>query len=156
MQLKSKELQLYTATQSSTRGWKDCACSKTVSSSYTNVGNLQLTVANGNPSLRFFTFQEEFCTDNNGAGMMYIGWTMGWTCDGSNGAINNPTGNGACNFIPVQQSWNNSGSLDWSFWDVGTRTITWRSSSQASSSVNVIQRVMVYSERIDLITLSCV
>jgi hypothetical protein len=146
MNLKT-QLQGITAGQSSTIGWKECVCSKTNSTT-----NLRLTVSGGNPEFYFTTFQEEMLSDTNGAGMTSIAWTIGWRVNTS-GGIDNPTGNGACNFIPWQKSWNNSG-WDWSFWDVATSTITWRSSGGAT--INTIHRVLVYSERIDLITLSCV
>jgi hypothetical protein len=153
MRINNQSLQGYTATQSSTIGWKDCACGKSGTSSYQNLGCLQLAIASGNPEFYFTTFQEETVTNNSGADIRHIGWTMGWRVQ-SNGVVDNPTGNGACNFIPVQYA-TDYGSTDWSYWDVGTRTITWRASSSAAVSTTV-QRVIVYSERIDLITLSCV
>jgi hypothetical protein len=153
MRINNKSLQGYTATQSSTIGWKDCACGKSGTSSYQNLGCLQLAISSGNPEFYFTTFQEEMVSNNSGADIRYIGWTMGWRVNTS-GTIDNPTGNGACNFIPMQYS-TDAGSTDWSYWDISTRAITWRASSSAATSTT-IQRVIVYSERIDLITLSCV
>lgn len=153
MKLLNQSLQGFTATQSSTIGWKDCACGKSGTSSYQNLGSLQLSIAGGNPEFYFTTFQEEMVSNNSGADIRFIGWTMGWRVNTS-GGVDNPNGNGACNFIPIQYA-TDSGSTDWSYWDVGTRTITWRASSSAATSTT-IQRVVVYSERIDLITLSCV
>lgn len=153
MKLLSQQLHGYTAAQSSTIGWKECTCGKSTSGSYQQLGNLRLTVSGGNPEFYFTTFQEETVTNNNGADIRYIGWTMGWRVNTS-GGIDNPSGNGAANFIPLQLEWN-SGSTDWAYWDIATRTITWRATS-AAAVATTIQRVMVYSERIDLITFSCV
>jgi hypothetical protein len=153
MKLLSQVLQGYTATQSSTIGWKECVCGKSGTASFQNLGCLQLSIASGNPEFYFTTFQEETVTNNSGSDIRYIGWTMGWRVTTS-GAIDNPTGNGACNFVPFQYE-AYTGSTDWAYWDIGTRTITWRASSFSAISTT-IQRVMVYSERIDLITLSCV
>lgn len=153
MKLLSQQLQGYTAAQSSTIGWKECVCGKSGTGSFQSLGSLQLSIAGGNPEFYFTTFQEETVMNNNGGDIRFIGWTMGWRINTS-GGIDNPTGNGACNFIPTQFEIN-AGSTDWSYWDVGTRTITWRASS-ASAISTTIHRVMVYSERIDLITLSCV
>jgi hypothetical protein len=153
MRLLSQQLRGITATQSSTRGWKEIVCGKSNGGSYQSTGLLQLSIAGGNPEFYFTTFQDETVTNNNGDDLRYIGFTYGWRCQ-SNGSIDNPTGNGACNFVPTQQEWN-AESTDWSYWDVGNRTITWRASSAAATSTT-IQHVMVYSERIDLITLTCV
>ena len=153
MRLLNQQLQGYTAAQSSTIGWKECVCGKSGTSSYQNLGCLQLSISGGNPEFYFTTFQEEHVTNNGGSDIRFIGWTIGWRVQ-SSGAIDNPTGNGACNFVQIQYE-ANTGSTDWSYWDVGTRTITWRASSSAATSTT-LQRVMVYSERIDLITLSCV
>lgn len=153
MRINNQSLQSYTATQSSTRGWKDCSCGKSGTTSYQNLGSLRLTIADGNPEFYFTTFQDETVTNNGGADIRFIGWTMGWRVN-TGGGIDNPTGNGACNYVQRQAEWN-SGNTNWSFWDVATRTITWRASSAAATSTT-IHRVMVYSERIDLITLSCI
>lgn len=153
MKLLSQSLQGYTATQSSTIGWKECVCGKSGTGAYQNLGCLQLTVAAGNPEFFFTTFQEEMVSANSDDDIRYIGWTKGWRVNTS-GGIDNPTGNGACDFVPLQREYNTN-VTDWSYWDVGTRTITWRASSSAAISTT-IHRVMVYSERIDLITLSCV
>jgi hypothetical protein len=153
MRINNQSLQGYTATQSSTIGWKDCACGKSGTSSYQNLGCLQLAIASGNPEFYFTTFQEEMVSNNSGADIRHIGWTTGWRVNTS-GTIDNPTGNGACYFIPYQYD-TDSGNTDWSYWDITTRAITWRASSSAAISTTV-QRVIVYSERIDLITLSCV
>ncbi len=153
MKLLSQQLHGATATQSATIGWKEISCSRTVGS-YSATGTLRLTVASGNPLFYFTTLQEGFTANNSGWGTRFIGWTKGWRVQTS-GAIDNPTGNGACDFIPRQLEWN-AGSIDWAFWTVGTRTITWNTCNCATSSSTTIHRVMVYSERIDLITLSCV
>lgn len=153
MKLLSSQLHGFTATQSSTRGWKEIVCGKSGTGSYQHLGCLQLSIASGNPEFYFTTFQEETVTSNSGDDMRCIGWTMGWRVN-TGGGVDNPTGNGACNFIFPQMEWN-AESTDWSLWDVGTRTVTWRASS-ASVTSTTIHRVMVYSDRIDLITLSCV
>jgi hypothetical protein len=153
MKILNRELQGYTATQSSTIGWKDCSCGKSGTATYQDLGCLQLAIASGNPEFYFTTFQEETVTNNSGADVRYIGWTTGWRVNTS-GTIDNPTGNGACYFAPYQYV-TDGGNTDWSYWDITTRAITWRASSSAAISTT-IQRVIVYSERIDLITLSCV
>lgn len=153
MKLLGTQLHGYTATQSSTIGWKENCCGKSVGA-YTTTGMLRLTVASGNPLFYFSTLQEEMVTNNNGTDIRHISWAMGWRVQ-TNGAIDNPNGNGAANFIPFQLSWN-EGSTDWAYWSVGTRTITWNTASASTSSSTTIHRVMVYSERIDLITLSCI
>jgi hypothetical protein len=153
MKINNQSLQGYTATQSSTIGWKDCSCGKSTTTTSQNLGCLQLSIASSNPEFFFTTFQDEMVTNNSGADIRAIGWTIGWRVNTS-GVIDNPTGNGACNFIHTQYS-TDAGNTDWSYWDVTTRTITWRTSSTAAIATT-IQRVLVYSERIDLITLSCV
>jgi hypothetical protein len=153
MRLLNRQLHGITATQSSTRGWKECVCGKSNGGSYQTVGSLRLEVSGGNPEFYFSTLQEETVFSVNGDDMRYIGWGIGWRVQ-SNGVVDNPTGNGAANFVSLQAEWN-AESTDWSYWDVGSRTVTWRASSAAAVS-NTIHRVMVYSERIDLITLYCV
>jgi hypothetical protein len=153
MRLLNRQLHGITATQSATRGWKECVCGKSNGGSYQTVGSLRLEVSGGNPEFYFSTLQEETVTHNNGADIRWIGFAHGWRVQ-SNGNIDNPTGNGAANFVVYQMEFN-AGSTDWSYWDVGNRTITWRASSAAGVSTT-IHRVMVYSERIDLITLYCV
>ncbi len=154
MKLLGTQLHGYTAAQSSTIGWKENCCGKTVNTSNNTTGMLRLTVANGNPEFFFSTLQEEVVTNNNGYDIKHISWAMGWRVNTS-GGIDNPNGNGAANFIPFQLDWL-SGNINWAYWTVGTRTITWNTTSSSSSSTTTIHRVMVYSERIDLITLSCI
>lgn len=153
MRLLNRQLHGITATQSATNGWKECVCGKSGTGSYQSLGCLRLEIAAGNPEFYFSTLQEETVTNNNGADIRWIGFSHGWRVQ-SNGVIDNPTGNGAANFVTYQLEFN-AGSTDWSYWDIGNRTITWRASSSAAVSTT-IQRVMVYSERIDLITLYCV
>jgi hypothetical protein len=153
MKLLSSELYGYTATQSSTIGWKEYVCGKSGTATYQHLGSLRLTIASGNPEFYFTTFQEETVTNNSGADIRYIGWAIGWRVNTS-GTIDNPTGNGACNFVPYQFEYS-TGNTDWSYWDLATRTLTWRASSSAAVSTT-IHHVMVYSERIDLISFSCV
>jgi hypothetical protein len=153
MRLLGPQLHGITATQSGTVGWKEIVCGKTNGGSYQSTGLLQLSVAGGNPEIYFTTIQDEHVVNVNGADLRYIGFTYGWRCQ-TNGNIDNPTGNGACNFVSAQQEWN-AGSTDWSYWDIGNRTITFTARSSAAQS-NTIQHVMVYSSRIDLITLTCV
>jgi hypothetical protein len=153
MRLLGPQLQGITRTQSSTIGWKECACGKANSGGFQTTGLLQLSIAGGNPEFYFTTLQEESVTAINDDDLRYIGFTYGWRVQ-SNGAIDNPTGNGACNFVSIQQEYS-ANVTDWSYWDIGTRTITFRASS-ASGVSTTIQHVQVYSERIDLITLTCV
>lgn len=153
MKLLNQQLRGYTATQSSTIGWKECACGKSGTGTYQHLGNLQLSIAGGNPEFYFTTFQEAFVTSNSGDDLRNIEFVYGWRVN-TGGTIDNPSGNGAANFVGYQREWN-AESTDWAYWDIGTRTITWRATSSAAVATT-IQRVMVYSERIDLITLSCV
>jgi hypothetical protein len=153
MRLLSQQLHGITRTQSATIGWKEIVCGKSNGGGYQSTGLLQLSIAGGNPEFYFTTFQDETVTANNTDDMRYIGFTYGWRVQ-SNGVIDNPTGNGACSFVSFQTEWN-AESTDWSYWDIGSRTITFRASS-ASQVSTTIQHVMVYSERIDLITLTCV
>jgi hypothetical protein len=153
MRLLNRQLQGITATQSATVGWKECACGKANGGAYQSTGLLQLSIAGGNPEFYFTTLQEESVTAINDDDLRYIGFTHGWRVN-TGGSIDNPTGNGAANFVSIQQEF--SGNVtDWSYWDIGNRTITWRASSAAGVSTT-IQHVQVYSERIDLITLTCV
>lgn len=153
MKLLNKQLHGYTANQSSTIGWKEISCGKSGTSSFQNLGCLQLSIAGGNPEFYFTTFQEEMLCSNSGDDIRVISFVYGWRVNTS-GGIDNPSGNGAASFVGFQYEWN-AESTDWAYWDIGTRTITWRASSSSAISTT-IQRVMVYSERIDLITLSCV
>lgn len=154
MKLLSQQLHGATATQSSTVGWKEICCGRTVYTSNTATGTLRLTVASGNPLFYFSTLHEEFVTNNSGYDMRQIGWAMGWRVNTS-GGIDNPNGNGAANFVPTQMEWL-AGNTTWAGWTVGTGTITWNTAANSTSNSTTIHRVMVYSERIDLITLSCI
>lgn len=151
MKLLAPQLQGYTANQSSTIGWKSISCAKNIAANSVT-GCLRITIASGNPLFYFTVFQEEWVTESNGAGQKYIGWTKGYRIQTS-GAIDNPTGNGACNFIPFQLS-ANDGNINWAYETVGTRTITWNTTNSGVAT-STIHFVTVFSERIDLITLSC-
>lgn len=153
MKLLSQQLYGRTAAQSSTIGWKECVCGKSGTGTFQHLGNLQLGIAGGNPEFYFTTFQESTVTSNSGDDLRNISFVYGWRVN-TGGGIDNPSGNGAASFVGYQREWN-AESTDWSYWDLGTRTITWRASS-ASVVSTTIQRVSVYSERIDLITLYCV
>jgi hypothetical protein len=153
MQLLNRQLQGITATQSGNIGWKECVCGKANGGGFQTTGLLQLSIAGGNPEFYFTTLQEQSVTAIFDDDLRYIGFTHGWRVQ-SNGSIDNPTGNGAANFVSIQQEFS-ANVTDWSYWDVGNRTITWRASS-ASGVSTTIQHVQVYSERIDLITLTCV
>lgn len=149
----NSEFQIYTATQSSTIGWKEISCSKVVSSNYNDVATVRLAIASGNPEIFFTTSHEQVVMRNNTEAYRSINFTKGWRCN-TGGTIDNPTGNGACDFVAWQLAWND-GCMDWGYWNLGTRYIDFKINSGCAAPVTSVITVLVYSERKDLITLSC-
>lgn len=150
MRLLNQQLQGFTATQSTQRGWKEATFSRTITTSYTTVTMGTLTIANGNPEFAFTYWDEQIIINNNNAAFQSITFLQGRTVNTS-GTIYDHGAQVNTNY--TNTGWNNSGG-DWSYNSQGTRVLNIRASSNGWSNATIIKNIRVWSERIDLITLS--
>lgn len=150
MKLLNKNLHGFTATQSTQRGWKEITLSTTITTSYTTVTIGTLTIANGNPEFAFTIWDEQININNSNAGYQTITFLRGHTVNTSGNLFDHGA---QVNTNYTNTGWNNSGG-DWSYNSGGTRVLNIRASSNGWSNATIIKNTRVWSERIDLITLT--
>lgn len=156
MQLKGNiPLDIISTNYSTNVGWKTIACSKTFTTSYTTVPAIRLTFAAGNPLIHFGTIFEQSINKNLGDAWQTINFWYGWEINTS-GGIDNRTGNGAANMSPFNFGWNYNSGLDWSYWTIATRTLTFNAQSSGDAYITVNLKVSVFCDRWDLVTLATV
>lgn len=150
MKLLNQTLQGFTATQSTQRGWEQITFTKTITSTYSGVSMGTLTISAGNPEFAFTIWDEQIIINNTNSGYQSITFMKGWTVDTS-GNIND---NGAqVNTNYLNTGWNNAGG-DWSYNNRSTRLLDIRAASNGWSNATIIKNIRVWSERIDLITIT--
>jgi hypothetical protein len=159
MKILSNSLQGYTNTQSSTIGWKEICCSKSTTAQSQQIPIITLSIASGNPEMYLTTFTDSMIAHQSigfyGAASGTIGHVKGFRVTTA-GVIDIPSGNGACDFVSYAQAWNFV-DFPWPGTVTGTRFINFRTGNSNNYSVlNTQMYLSVYSERIDLITLTCV
>jgi hypothetical protein len=156
MKILSGSLQGYTNTQSSTIGWKEICCSKTSTAQFQSIPTIRLNIATGNPEFYFTTYLESCISNGNigfyGPASGQIQHVRGFKV-ATNGVVSIP--GGAVDIIPYAQSWNLI-DFPYSSYSTDTRNVYFNSRSSEYSTVNTQMCLSVYSERIDLITLTCV
>jgi hypothetical protein len=157
MRLLSNSLQGYTNTQSSTIGWKEICCSKSSTAIQQQINTIRLNIASGNPEFYFTTFTDGSISNGNigvyGAASGAIGHIRGFKVT-TGGVISIP---GGAVDIVFYASNNNLVDFPWPGYTTDTGNIYFRTgNSDNYSIVNTQIYLSVYSERIDLITLSCV
>jgi len=157
MRLLSGSLQGYTGTQSSTIGWKEICCSRSTTAQNQSTAMLRLSISTGNPEFYFIVFTDDSISNGSigfyGAASGFISRSRGFKIT-TTGDISIPAG--ACDFVSYAQGWNLV-SYPWPGTLLGTRSIDFRTGNSSDYSiVNTQMNLSVYSERIDLITLSCV
>ncbi len=149
---KNTALEGYSATQSSQRGWKEISCTKLMNSGYSTVNTVSLTIASGNPETYFMVYWEYFNCPIDSAQHFARGDCKGYGFNTSGGLIDHPA---MANFNYYFYSWNASGVLSPST-NSSTRTLNFTSRTTDWGNVRHIHLLYVFSERIDLITLTCV
>jgi len=157
MKILSKSLQGYTNTQSSTIGWKEICCSKSTTAINQQINTLRLNIATGNPEFYFTVFTDSNISNGNigfyGAASGNENYVRGFKVT-TGGIISIP--GGAVDNVFYAQS-GNLVDFPWSRYITDTGNIYFRTgNSNAYSIVNTQIYLSVYSERIDLITLTCV
>jgi len=157
MRLLSNSLQGYTGTQSSTIGWKEICCSRSTTAQNQVTNILRLNITTGNPEFYFTVFTDGSISNGSigfyGAASGAIGHIRGFKVSTS-GVISIP--GGAIDIVSYAGS-NNLTDFPWPGYTTDTGNIYFRTgNSSAYSIVNTQIYLSVYSERIDLITLSCV
>ena len=157
MKILSGSLQGYTGTQSSTIGWKEICCSRSTTAVNQVTNILRLNITTGNPEFYFTIFTESNISNGNigfyGAASGVQGNIKGFKVT-TGGVISIPAG--AVDIIPYAQS-NNLVDFAFPGYTTDTGDIYFRTgNSNNYSIVNTQIYLSVYSERIDLITLSCV
>jgi len=157
MKILSSSLQGYTNTQSSTIGWEEMCCSRSTTAQSQQTPILRLSIAAGNPEFYFTTFVDSSFSHGSigfyGAASGFESYARGFKVTTA-GDVSLP--GGACDFNYNYGNWNLLG-----FPAVrhvtGTRYIDFRTGNSSDYSiVNTQMYLSVYSERIDLITLTCV
>jgi len=157
MKILSTPLQGYTNTQSSTIGWKEICCSKSSTAIQQQINTIRLRITTGNPEFYFTVFVESNISNGNigfyGAASGVKGDIRGFKVSTS-GVISIPAG--AVDIVSYSQS-NNLVDFPFPGYTTDTGNIYFRTgNSNNYSIVNTQIYLSVYSERIDLITLSCV
>jgi hypothetical protein len=157
MKILSNSLQGYTNTQSSTIGWKEICCSKSTTAINQQINTLRLNITTGNPEFYFTVFTDGNISNGNigfyGAASGAIGHIRGFKVT-TGGIISIP--GGAVDIVSYAQS-ANLADFPWPNYITDTGNIYFRTgNSNAHSIVNTQIYLSVYSERIDLITLTCV
>jgi hypothetical protein len=150
--LRNVELLGYTQTQNSQRGWKEINCSKEMNSGYSTVNTVSLTVANGNPEFYFIVYWEYFLAVSNAAVHFARADAYGYGFNTSGGLITHPA---MAAFNYYFWGWNGSGIISPSN-NNSTRVLNFTSRTTDYGSVRHVHQLYVFSERIDLITLTCV
>ncbi len=150
--LKNEALLGYTQTQNSQRGWKEINCSKVTNAGYTTVNTVSITIANSNPQFYFLVYWEYFGSVIDSDRHFARADCKAWGVDTSG----NVTYNGAgAEFNYYFFAWNNSGMLSPSN-NTSTRTLNFTSRTTDYGNMRHIHQLYVFSERIDLVTLTCV
>lgn len=157
MRLLSQSLQGYSNTQSSTIGWKEICCSKSTTATNQVLPVVRLSITAGNPEFYFTVFTDDSISNGNfavyGAASGAISRVRGFKVT-TGGVISIP--GGACDFISYAQNWNLL-NAPWPGYLASTGYIDFRTGNSGDYSVvNTQMYLSVYSERIDLITLSFV
>lgn len=157
MKILSNSLQGYTNTQSSTIGWKEICCSRSTTAINQQTNMLRLNITTGNPEFYFTVFTDSNISNGNigvyGAASGAIGHVRGFKVT-TGGVLSIP--GGAVDIISYAQSGNLTDS-PWPNYITDTGNIYFRTgNSNVYSIVNTQIYLSVYSERIDLITLTCI
>ena len=157
MKLLSSSLQGYSNTQSSTIGWKEISCSKSTTAQNQVINFLKLSITTGNPEFYFITFTDESVSHGSvgfySAANGIIGKVKGYKVNtagiiSSDGAM--------VDLIPYAQGWNLV-SYPWSSTTTDAGNLYFRTANSSDYSiVHTHVNLCVFSERIDLITLSCI
>ncbi len=150
--LKNEALLGYTQTQNSQRGWKEISCTKLMNSGYSTVNTISLTIASGNPETYFIVYWEYFNSVIDNGQHFARADCKGYGFNTSGGLIDHPA---MANFNYYFYSWNASGVLSPST-NNSTRTLNFTSRTTDYGNVRHVHQIYVFSERIDLITLTCV
>jgi hypothetical protein len=159
MKLLSQQFQGYSNAQSSTVGWKEICCSKSTTAKNQVISFLRLSVTTGNPEFAFtvFThinfFNENISTTPRGIGNRsnVIGYRIN-----TSGIIDNPTDSGAVNTSAFGNQWD---LVETAFPTIviNTNNIEYRTySTNNYIGISTMITLSVFSDRIDLITLSCI
>jgi len=157
MKILSNSLQGYTNTQSSTIGWKEICYSKSSTAVNQQINTIRLNIASGNPEIYLTTFADGNISNGNigfyGAASGAIQHIRGFKVT-TGGVISIP--GGAVDIVSYAQS-GNLVDFPWTGYNTDTGNIYFRTgNSNNYSIVNTQIYLSVYSERIDLITLTCV
>lgn len=157
MKILSNSLQGYTNTQSSTIGWKEICCSKSSTAQNQQINTIRLNIASGNPEFYLTTFTDGNISNGNiglyGAASGAIGHMRGFKVT-TGGVISIP--GGAVDIVSYTQGWNLV-DFPWPNYITDTGNIYFRTGYSTSYSIiNTQIYLSVYSERIDLITLTCI
>jgi hypothetical protein len=158
MKILSSSLQGYTNTQSSTIGWKEICCSKSTTGLYERTTMLRLSIASGNPEF-YFTVLYDSSISNGNIGIGGVAAGLASFAKGfrilTTGVIEIPLNNSACNF---DTGYNNYNIVDTQHIDSYPNTGYIDFKTAFSNTYTILNNqiyLSVYSERIDLITLSC-
>jgi len=157
MKLLASSLQGYTNTQSSTIGWKEISCSKSTTAQNQAINFLKLSITAGNPEFYFTIFTDENVCNGSvgfyGAATGVIGRIKGYKVNTS-GIISSDAA--MVDLIPYATGWNLV-SYPWPGTATDAGNLYFKTSSSSDYSiVHTHINLSVYSERIDLITLSCI
>ena len=157
MKILSNSLQGFTNTQSSTIGWKEICCSKSTTAQNQQTNMLRLNITTGITEFYFTVFTDSTISNGNigfyGAASGAIGNIRGFKVT-IGGVISIP--GGAVDVVSYAQGGNLS-DYPWPGYTTDVGNIYFRTGNSSSYSiVNTQIYLSVYSERIDLITLTCV
>ncbi len=141
----------YSATQNSQRGWKEINCSKSMTSGYSTVNTISLNIAAGNPQFYFMVYHEYWGSVTDYGIHLARGDAYGWgvNTDGSlfqHGAM--------ANFNYYFYSWNSG--IPSPTTNTATRQLNITSRTQDYGNVRHVHQLYIFSDRIDLITPTCV
>ena len=146
-------LEIISTNSNSQVGWKDLYATKQVSTGYTTVPTLRITIPSGNPEIYLCTFWEQVCIANNGDAIQTITFNNGWYFR-TDGSVDSPDYWGAANFNTFNFAWG-GGSGAWSYTTNASRSITFNSTSGSNGSgTTVSHHISLFSTRLDLLTIT--
>lgn len=146
-------LEIISTNSNSQVGWKDLYATKQVSTGYTTVPTLRITIPSGNPEIYLCTFWEQVCIANNGDAIQTITFNNGWYFR-TDGGVDSPDYWGAANFNTFNFAWG-AGSGAWSYTTNASRSITFNSTSGSNGSgTTVSHHISLFSTRLDLLTIT--
>jgi len=141
----------YTATQNSQRGWKEISCSKSMTSGYTTTNTISISIAGGNPEF-FFTIYHEYWGGVTDASIHLARGDVYCFGVGTDGNLYQHGAMAAFNYYFY--SWNSG--IPSPTTNTSNRQLNITSRTQDYGNVRHVHQLYIFSDRIDLITPTCI